>query len=112
MLILTSDSPSKHAKYRMLKVSPQLFMIKLKLAYTQQPKVFQPPEFTRMPYKASIILVKSHNYIIQCIKISSNVIRVVYNVISGHVRSKNRKWHMCLHHVLLVAQREICLYLS
>ena len=40
MLILTSDSPSKHAKYRMLKVSPQLFMIKLKLAYTQQPKKY------------------------------------------------------------------------
>ena len=40
-----------------------------------------------MPFKASIILVKSHNYIIQCFKISSNVIRVVYHVISGHVRS-------------------------
>ena len=72
--------------------------------YTKQPIVFQQPEFTRMPFKASIILVKSHNYIIQCLKISSNVIRVVYHVISGHVRSIHVKWYMCLHHVPLVAQ--------
>ena len=72
--------------------------------YTKQPKVFQQTEFTRMPFKARIILVKSHDYIIQCLKISSNVIRVVYHVISGHVRSIHVKWHMCLHHVPLVAQ--------
>ena len=60
--------------------------------YTKQPKVFQQPEFTRMPFKANIILVKSHNYIIQCLKIPSNVIRVVYHVISGHVRSIHLKF--------------------
>ena len=71
--------------------------------YIKQPKVFLQPEFTRMPFIASIILVKSHYYIIQCLKISSNVIRVVYHVISGHVCSIHGKWHMCLHHVRLVA---------
>ena len=55
--------------------------------YTKHPKVFQQPEFTRRPFKASIILVKSQNYIIKCLKISSNVTRVVCHVISGHVRS-------------------------
>ena len=74
--------------------------------YTKQPKVFQQPEFTRMPFKASIILVKSHNYIMKCLKISSNAIRIVNHVISGHVRSIKVKWHMCLHHVPLVAQVE------
>ena len=72
--------------------------------YTKQPKVFQQPEFTRKPFKASIILVESHNYIIQCLKKSSNVIRAAYHVISGHVLSIHLKWHMCLHHVPLVAQ--------
>ena len=75
-----------------------------KLLYTKQPKVFQQPEFPRIPFKAIIILVKSHNYIIQCLKISSNVIRVVYHVISGHARSIHVKWYMCLQHVPLVAQ--------
>ena len=68
--------------------------------YTKQPKVFQQPEFPRMQFKASIILVKSHNYIIKCLKISSNIVRVVYHVISGHVRSAT----MCLHHMPLVVQ--------
>ena len=67
--------------------------------YTMQPKVFQNSEFPRMPFKASIILVKSHNYIIKCLKISSNIVRVVYHVISGHVRKIHVKWHMCLYHV-------------
>ena len=62
------------------------------------------PLFSRMPFTASIILVKSHNYIIKCLKISSNIVRVVYYVISGHVRSIRVKWHMCLYHVPLVAQ--------
>ena len=57
-----------------------------------------------MPFKASIILVKSHNYIIKCLKISSSIVRVVYHVISGHVRKIHVKWHMCLCHVPLVAQ--------
>ena len=74
------------------------------MIYTKQPKVFQQPEFTRMPFKARIILVKSHIYIIQCLKISCHVIRVVYHVISGHVRSIHVKWHMSLYHVPLVAQ--------
>ena len=70
-----------------------------------QPKVFQQPEFPKMPFKASIIiLVKSHNYTIKCLKISSNIVRVVYHVISGHVRKIHVKWHMCLYHVPLVAQ--------
>ena len=30
--------------------------------YTKQPKVFQKPEFPRMPFKASIIQFRSHNY--------------------------------------------------
>ena len=80
--------------------------------YTKQPKVFQQPEFPRMPFKASIIQFRSHNYIINCLKISSTVIRVAYHVISGHVRSMNVKWHKCTYHVPLVAQREISLYLS
>ena len=39
-----------------------------------------------MSFKASIILFRSHNYIINFLNISSNVVRVVYYVISGHVR--------------------------
>ena len=49
-----------------------------------------------MPFKARIILVKSHNYIIQCLKICCHGIRVVYHVISGHVRSIHGKWHVSL----------------
>ena len=57
-----------------------------------------------MPFKSSIIQFRSHNYIINCLKISSTVFRVAYHVISGHVRSMNVKWHMCTYHVPLVAQ--------
>ena len=55
-----------------------------------------------MPFEASIILVKSPNNFAKCLTISSNVIRVVYHVISGHVCSIHVKWHLCLYHVLLV----------
>ena len=48
--------------------------------------------------------MKKSATIFNCLKISPNVIRVVYHVISGNVHSIHVKWHMCPYFVPLMAQ--------